>query len=84
MATVRIVDIRVLRFTSVQEVMSDSLKSAAWNPTLSGSDTIPTHRSDKARLNSNVFEGECGCGLRHIVTRTNRFPIVAVMQIKVF
>jgi len=59
------------------------LKCTAWNPTFSGSDMSPTHRSDKARLNSNVLEGECKCGLCHIVTRTNKFPIVAVMEIKV-
>jgi len=82
--TVRNVDIRVLAFTSVQEViLMEFVKSTAWNPTFSGSDTIPTHRSDKARPNSNVFEGVCKCGLRHIVARTDKFPIVAVMEIKV-
>ena len=30
-----------------------------------------------------MFEGECKCGLRHIVTRTNKFPIIAVIEIKI-
>ena len=30
-----------------------------------------------------MFEGECKCGLRNIVTRTNKFPIVAVIEVKV-
>ena len=49
----------------------------------SGSDTSATHRSDKARPNRNVFEDEWKFGLRYIVTRTNKFPIVAAMEIKV-
>ena len=80
---VRKTDIKVRAFLSVQEVMLlKFLKSTAWNPTFSGSDTIPTHRSDKARPNSNVFDGESKCGLRHIVNRIIIFPGVAVMEIK--
>ena len=82
---VRNVDTKVRAFSRVHEViLLEFLKSTAWNPMLSGSDTSPTNRSDKARPNSNVFEEECKFGLRHIVTRTNKFPIVAVMEIKVF
>ena len=64
-------DIKVRAFLSVQEVI-----------TFSGSDKSSTHRSDKARTNSNVFEAECKCGLRHIVNKTNMFPVAAVMEIK--
>jgi len=81
---VRKIDIKVRVFVSVQEViLPEFLKSTARNPTFSGSDITPIQRSDKARPNSNVFVGECKCGLRHIVTRTNTFPIVAVIEVKV-
>jgi len=77
-------DIKVRAFVSVQEeILPEFLKSIARNPTFNGSDISPTHRSDKARPNSNVFEEVCKCGLRHIVTRTNKFPIVAVIEVKV-
>ena len=63
--------------------LPEFLISTAWNPTFSGSDITPIHRSDKARPKSNVFAEQCKFGLRHIVTRTNKFPIVAVIEVKV-
>ena len=76
--------IKLLKLVIVHEGRSIEVVKSIWtsNPTLIGPNANPTHRSDKARPNNKVFEGECKFGLLHIVTRTKRFSSVAVTEIK--
>ena len=73
---VRKTDIKVRGFLSVQEVMlPEFLKSTAWNPTFKW-------LRYKSNTQIRQSQTEQQCGLRHIVNRTNMFPVIEVMEIK--
>lgn len=82
---VEYVTIKIIVFISAHEFRwTEFIKCIIPNPTPIGPETNPMNRSDKARPNIKMFEGECKLEVRQSVASTRKLPSNAVTEVKVF